>query len=60
MNLIILRDHRNSYKFFRWLNSKFNGDLFPGKGATEEEREARGSIIFIFCDNIRLNCQIIS
>ncbi|MDB9449365.1 HsdM family class I SAM-dependent methyltransferase [Dolichospermum circinale] len=36
----ILRNHRDSYKFFRWLNSKFNGDLFPGKGATEEEREA--------------------
>ena len=35
----ILRNHRDSYKFFRWLNSKFNGDLFPGKGATEEERE---------------------
>jgi len=36
----ILRNHRDSYKFFRWLNSKFNGDLFPGKGAKEEEREA--------------------
>ncbi|MEH1940792.1 MAG: N-6 DNA methylase [Nostoc sp.] len=36
----ILRNHRDIYKFFRWLNGKFNGDLFPGKGATEEEREA--------------------
>ena len=36
----ILRNHRDTYQFFRWLNSKFNGDLFPGKGATEEEREA--------------------
>jgi type I restriction-modification system DNA methylase subunit len=35
----ILRNHRDTYKFFRWLNSKFNGDLFPGKGATEEKRE---------------------
>lgn len=35
----ILRNHRDTYKFFRWLNGKFNGDLFPGKGATEEERE---------------------
>lgn len=35
----ILRNHRDTYQFFRWLNSKFNGDLFPGKGATEEERE---------------------
>lgn len=36
----ILRNHRDTYQFFRWLNGKFNGDLFPGKGATEEEREA--------------------
>jgi hypothetical protein len=36
----ILRNHRDTYQFFRWLNGKFNGDLFPGKGATEKEREA--------------------
>ncbi|BAZ32954.1 hypothetical protein NIES4074_54620 [Cylindrospermum sp. NIES-4074] len=36
----ILRNHRDSYKFFRWLNGKFNGDLFPGKGSTAEESEA--------------------
>jgi len=36
----ILTNHRDTYQFFRWLNGKFNGDLFPGKGATEEEREA--------------------
>jgi hypothetical protein len=35
----ILRNHRDTYQFFRWLNGKFNGDLFPGKGATGEERE---------------------
>ncbi|AFY46878.1 type I restriction-modification system methyltransferase subunit [Nostoc sp. PCC 7524] len=35
----ILRNHRDTYQFFRWLNGKFNGDLFPGKGATEQERE---------------------
>ena len=35
----ILRNHRDTYQFFRWLNGKFNGDLFPGKGATEEKRE---------------------
>lgn len=35
----ILRNHRDTYQFFRWLNSKFNGDLFPGKGATEKECE---------------------
>jgi hypothetical protein len=36
----ILRNHRDTYQFFRWLNGKFNGDLFPGKGATDEERKA--------------------
>ncbi|MEG3900918.1 N-6 DNA methylase [Microcoleus sp. B4-C5] len=36
----ILTNHRDSYKFFRWLNGKFNGDLFPGKASTAEEREA--------------------
>jgi hypothetical protein len=36
----ILADYEEAYRFFRWLNGKFNGDLFPGKGATPEEREA--------------------
>ncbi|KYC42621.1 restriction endonuclease subunit M [Scytonema hofmannii PCC 7110] len=36
----ILRNHRDIYKFFRWLNGKFNGDLFPGKGDTKKKREA--------------------
>ena len=36
----ILENRDDVYKFFRWLNDKFNGDLFPGKGATEAEREA--------------------
>ncbi|AMW29677.1 MULTISPECIES: HsdM family class I SAM-dependent methyltransferase [Arthrospira] len=35
----ILRNKTDTYNFFRWLNNKFNGDLFPGKGATEGERE---------------------
>ena len=35
----ILLDKNETYALFRWLNGKFNGDLFPGKGATEEERE---------------------
>ena len=37
----ILSDHGDSYRFFRWLNERFNGDLFPGKGetATQQERE---------------------
>ncbi|MCY2996128.1 MAG: N-6 DNA methylase [Planctomycetota bacterium] len=36
----ILSDYDEAYRFFRWLNDKFNGDLFPGKGETEFEREA--------------------
>ena len=35
----ILRNHSDTYNFFRWLNIKFNGDLFPGKGSSEAERE---------------------
>jgi hypothetical protein len=35
----ILLSHRDTYAFFRLLNDKFNGDLFPGKGATETERK---------------------
>ena len=36
----ILADYDEAYRFFRWLNNKFNGDLFPGKGRTPDEREA--------------------
>ncbi|MEG3970413.1 N-6 DNA methylase [Microcoleus sp. T2B6] len=35
----ILSNHKDTYKFFRWLNGKFNGDLFPGQGSTEAEQE---------------------
>ncbi len=37
----ILADYDEAYRFFRWLNDKFNGDLFPGKGDTLEKRRAR-------------------
>jgi hypothetical protein len=36
----ILADCDEAYRFFRWLNEKFNGDLFPGKGKTKKQREA--------------------
>lgn len=36
----ILSSYDDTYRLFRWLNNKFNGDLFPGEGATEAEREA--------------------
>lgn len=34
----LLSDYGDTYHLFDWLNAKFNGDLFPGKGATPEER----------------------
>jgi len=35
----ILSNHDDAYSLFRWLNDRFNGDLFPGKGATPQSRE---------------------
>ena len=35
----VLRSHKDSYALFRWLNSIFNGDLFPAKSEIESERE---------------------
>lgn len=35
----LLENFDDTYKLFRWLNVKFNGDLFPGKGEREEEQE---------------------
>ena len=34
----VLLDYEDTYRLFDWLNGKFNGDLFPGKGETQEER----------------------
>ena len=34
----VLSDYHETYRLFDWLNSKFNGDLFPGKGETARER----------------------
>jgi len=36
----ILSDYDDTYRLFAWLNLRFNGDLFPGKGDTAEERAA--------------------
>lgn len=35
----ILENYNETYRLFDWLNTKFNGDLFPGKGNTHQERE---------------------
>ena len=36
----LLSDYEDTYALFRWLNSKFNGDLFPGKGTLDEQAAA--------------------
>lgn len=36
----LLSDYDDSYRLFAWLNLRFNGDLFPGKGDTADERAA--------------------
>ena len=37
----VLEDYEETYRLFDWLNGKFNGDLFPGKGISPLDR-ARG------------------
>jgi hypothetical protein len=34
----ILADFDETYRLFDWLNGRFNGDLFPGKGDTQTAR----------------------
>ena len=34
----ILADYNDTYNLFEWLNTRFNGDLFPGKGNTPNAR----------------------
>ena len=34
----LLSDYEDAYALFQWLNSKFNGDLFPGKGTPDEQK----------------------
>ena len=56
----ILADKSDAYNLFRWLNEKFNGDLFPGKAATEEEREAewQAEMRQVSPEHLRLLAQI--
>ena len=34
----VLSNYEDTYNLFDWLNGKFNGDLFPGKGKTAFDR----------------------
>jgi hypothetical protein len=36
----VLSDYGDTYRLFDWLNGRFNGDLFPGKGDTAKKRES--------------------
>lgn len=36
----ILSSYEDTYALFRWLNDRFNGDLFPGKGNESEQAAA--------------------
>ncbi|HEX8533171.1 MAG TPA: N-6 DNA methylase [Allosphingosinicella sp.] len=36
----ILGSYEDTYRLFDWLNTKFNGDLFPAKGDLPEDRAA--------------------
>jgi hypothetical protein len=36
----VLANYEDTYRLFDWLNARFNGDLFPGKGNTAKERAA--------------------
>ena len=36
----ILSDYDDTYRLFDWLNARFNGDLFPGKGSSPADRAA--------------------
>jgi hypothetical protein len=35
---LILRDKEETYALFKWMNEKFNGDLFAGRGRNDAER----------------------
>ena len=36
----LLADYDDTYCLFDWLNERFNGDLFPGKGSSRADRAA--------------------
>jgi len=40
----ILRSYQDSYRLFRWLNTIFNGDLFPAKSQSETERDQEWAV----------------
>ncbi|HEV7587696.1 MAG TPA: N-6 DNA methylase, partial [Longimicrobium sp.] len=58
----VLQDYTDAYALFRWLNDRFNGDLFPGKGATEAERETewQAEMAQVNPDHLRLLAQFVS
>lgn len=57
----ILSSHEDTYAIFRYLNEKFNGDLFPGKEDTETEREQgwRREMEQVSHEHLRLLCDFV-
>ena len=49
----ILNSFDDTYNLFRWLNSKFHGDLFPGKGETEPEVDWQAEIQKVYTEDNR-------
>ncbi|HEY3847438.1 MAG TPA: N-6 DNA methylase [Acetobacteraceae bacterium] len=39
----LLSDHADTFKMFHWLDDRFNGDFFPGKGGSEQQRKSAWS-----------------
>lgn len=52
----LLRNRSDTYSLFRRLNEVFNGDLFPGKGATPEQREDDWLKEMQYVKQSHLNC----
>ena len=58
----VLQSKEETYALFHWLNEKFNGDLFPGKGQTPEERKAewKAEKRKVTLDHLKILAQFVS
>jgi hypothetical protein len=57
----ILRHKSDTYALFRWLNERFNGDLFPRAGSatlSREEKEVRASHLRCLADYLEGKTQL--
>ena len=59
----ILKSHRETYALFRWLDGRFNGDLFPGKGgqsANDRRRAWRREKKAVTAEHLSLLADLVS